>query len=71
MDGFEVLKQVRGTPTFIELPVIMLTSSDLEADRIRAEMLGLASFVTKPDDPADLRALIGHALAPYCTMLEA
>lgn len=69
LDGFEVLKFVRTTPHIASLPVIVLTASVIPSDRVRAELLGIASFLTKPYELAEFKTLVKHALAPFVSRL--
>jgi len=48
MDGFELIKALRETPQYHELPVIILTSLADEASRSRGATLGVGSFLVKP-----------------------
>jgi CheY-like chemotaxis protein len=50
MDGLEFLARVKAEPKLKRLPVIVLTSSQAEADVARAYDLGAACYVTKPMD---------------------
>jgi CheY-like chemotaxis protein len=47
-DGFEVLQWVRGEPDLRRLLVVVLTSSNLQADVDRAYELGANSYLVKP-----------------------
>lgn len=47
-DGHEVLESIRADPSMDQLPVIVLTSSDREADIKRAYSLRANCYVTKP-----------------------
>jgi CheY-like chemotaxis protein len=47
-DGFEVLQWVRDEPEFRRLLIIVLTSSNLQADVDRAYDLGANSYLVKP-----------------------
>jgi CheY-like chemotaxis protein len=58
MDGFEVLAWIRQQPTLKELPVIVLTSSELLFDVTRAYELGANSYLVKPLEFENLEALI-------------
>jgi hypothetical protein len=48
--GFDVLSRVRSEPRTKLVPVVMLTSSDEERDRLRSYEGGCNSFVRKPLD---------------------
>jgi len=48
MDGFEVLKVIRKSEAYKNLPVIMLTSSKMESDIIQSYEEGANAFVVKP-----------------------
>jgi CheY-like chemotaxis protein len=47
MDGFEVLERIRSSELTRLLPVIILTTSNEDQDRIRSYGLGANSFVRK------------------------
>ena len=47
-DGFEVLQWIRGEPELRRLLVVVLTSSNLQADVDRAYELGANSYLVKP-----------------------
>jgi CheY-like chemotaxis protein len=47
-DGFEVLQWLRAQPDFKRLLVVVLTSSNLQADVDRAYDLGANSYLVKP-----------------------
>ena len=48
--GLEVLKRVRADTRTAQLPVVILTSSDEEQDRLKSYENGCNSFVRKPVD---------------------
>lgn len=50
LNGLEVLKRMRGDQRTRLLPVVLLTSSDEEQDRIDGYDLGANSYVRKPLD---------------------
>jgi CheY-like chemotaxis protein len=53
MDGLEVLKAIRGDPTLMMLPVVMLTSSREEPDLKKSYEQGANAYVVKPVDFQD------------------
>jgi CheY-like chemotaxis protein len=50
VDGIEVLRQVKRTPTMCGVPVVMLTSSREEKDLVESYNLGANAYVVKPVD---------------------
>jgi len=48
LDGIEVLRRVRADDRTRDLPVVMFTSSDEEADRAECHRLGANGYVRKP-----------------------
>ena len=50
IDGLEVLRQLRGNERTKLLPVVILTSSNEEQDRLSGYGLGANSYVRKPVD---------------------
>lgn len=50
VDGLEVLRQIRKNRRTRFIPVVMLTSSDQEADIVESYQLGVNSFIRKPVD---------------------
>lgn len=48
MDGVSLLQRIRADQRYHHLPVIMLTASGQEHDRLRARAEGASDFLTKP-----------------------
>ena len=60
MSGFDFLASVKADPRLRRIPVVVMTSSETEADVVRSYELQASGFVTKPFDPADFaRAVRG------------
>lgn len=60
LDGIEVLKAIRESPDYKSLPVVMLTSSQMETDVIKSYELGANGYVIKPIDfPEFVKAIKG------------
>ena len=63
-DGMSVLKEVRANESTHELPVIILTSSEEEQDRVNSFFFGANIFLRKPIDyPQFMEALDKLGLA--------
>ena len=63
MDGFEVMRHLRGTPDRTHPVVLMLTSDDLNLQLPQVRELGLSAYIVKPVRRAELLAAIATALA--------
>lgn len=50
IDGLEVLRRLRNTPTTSLLPVVILTSSGEERDLLKGYSEGANSYIRKPVD---------------------
>jgi two-component system response regulator len=48
IDGLEVLKRIRGDERTSTLPVVILTSSGEQEDKVKSYSLGANSYVRKP-----------------------
>src|SRR5271157_5446503 len=50
VDGLEVLQQVKADEHLRMIPVVVLTSSHEEKDKMRSDKLGVNAYVVKPVD---------------------
>jgi CheY-like chemotaxis protein len=48
MNGLEFLQELRSDPTIRQIPVVVLTTSNEEQDRIQAYNLNVAGYILKP-----------------------
>ncbi|HEV8445302.1 MAG TPA: response regulator [Gemmatimonadaceae bacterium] len=48
MDGREALRRIKGDVTLHDIPVVVLTNSNSDAEVLRSYRLGVNSFITKP-----------------------
>lgn len=60
LSGLEVLERLRGDPRTRLLPVVILTSSDEEMDRLKSYKSGANSFVRKPLDFAEFAETVAR-----------
>jgi len=58
IDGIEVLRRIRADDATKDMPVLIMTSSCDEEDRLRGEQYGAASFMVKPGDYDQLVAAV-------------
>lgn len=63
MDGFEVLRMLKGDPRTRHLTVVVMTSSDLSIDQERCEEYGADLFITKPSYIPELAAQLDSVYA--------
>ncbi|MGH7135913.1 MAG: response regulator [Pirellulales bacterium] len=49
-DGRQVLQEIKADETLSSIPVVIMTGSDDDEDRVQSELLGVDSFITKPVD---------------------
>lgn len=52
-NGHEVLKAIRSNPDIATIPVVMLTTSDLDKDIISSYECHVNAYITKPMDPTE------------------
>lgn len=67
VDGFEILKRVRGN---LEIPVLMVSARKEDIDKIRGLGLGADDYITKPFSPNELVARVKAHIARYERLLK-
>ncbi|MGN6129563.1 MAG: response regulator [Nocardioidaceae bacterium] len=60
LGGFETLERMRADPRTADIPVVVVTGRAQSADVERGEALGVDAYLTKPFEPAELVAVVGH-----------
>ncbi len=60
LDGFEVCRQFKSDAMLADIPVIFTTGLGETEDEMRGLSLGAIDYVTKPIQPAILRARVGN-----------
>src|SRR5919106_135487 len=58
MDGLEVTRAVRRSPTTALLPIILVTARGRLEDKVAGLDAGASDFITKPFEPAELLARV-------------
>jgi chemosensory pili system protein ChpA (sensor histidine kinase/response regulator) len=69
MDGFDLVRNIRGDARLRSLPVIMITSRIAQKHRDYAAELGVDHYLGKPYSEEDLLALIGRYTATPTTVI--
>jgi CheY-like chemotaxis protein len=59
MDGREFLAAIKHESALCDIPVVILTTSEVERDVIASYHLGAAGYITKPVDVVQFMAAIG------------
>ena len=72
MDGFEVCRRIRATPSLAEVPIILLTALDDRDSLLRGIESGADDFLSKPPDRRELVARVRTItrLNRYRTLME-
>ena len=63
MDGFDLVRRLRGDPRWQTLPVVVITSRIAQKHRDLAQELGVAHYLGKPYDEQALVELVGSLIA--------
>lgn len=66
MNGYEFLVAIKNNEHLKSIPVIVLSTSDVESDIINSYQLGAASYITKPTGMEQFTAMI-NKVSEYWT----
>ncbi len=66
VDGFEVLKEIRGSGKIDQVPVVILTSSRMSADIEKSYRLGCSAYVVKPVNHWEYTRTLNSLAAFWC-----
>lgn len=62
MNGYEICESLQARPDWALIPIVFLTASGGQANRLKAFQLGAVGFLDKPVDPATLGPQIARFL---------
>jgi two-component system cell cycle response regulator len=62
VSGFDVCRELKADPRTMNIPVLFLTGTEDPSVKAAALDLGAIDYITKPFDPAELRARVRSAL---------
>ena len=68
MSGYEFCKTLKNDLTFSHIPVILITAKSNMDEQIGGLRMGAVAYVTKPFDPAYLKALVESQLQNMITL---
>ena len=63
MDGCTFSEEIRQSPAFGKIPIVLLTSGEQRGETVRWQQLSIARFLTKPVQPSELLDAIITALS--------
>lgn len=61
-NGFEVLSEIKATPSIKNIPVIILTTSNNPSDVSKCKELGAKLYIKKPSTVNDLKKAVNYVL---------
>jgi CheY-like chemotaxis protein len=70
MSGFEAVKTIRQLPTLPDVPIIAISASVFEVDRVKSQIAGCNDFLPKPVDSEQLFSLLDKHLSITWTYRE-
>ena len=62
MDGIELLRELRGLPTYKYTPMLVLTTESGQDTKMRGREAGATGWIVKPFNPEQLLATIARVL---------
>lgn len=62
-DGFEVLKELKSTEEYKNIPVVIFSTSNDQGNIIKSKELGANLYITKPNSFAKFQKSIEHTLS--------
>jgi two-component system chemotaxis response regulator CheY len=62
MDGLTLVKALRSSDEFKQLPILMITTRSVREDIVKALKAGVNNYIVKPFSPETLRAKIQEVL---------
>jgi two-component system chemotaxis response regulator CheY len=65
MDGMELLRRVRGSQAYKEVPFIMVTAEGRRERVVEAVKAGASNYIVKPFNAATLREKLGHVIGEF------
>ncbi len=69
--GIALLRELRRIPACQKTPVIVLTASARDGDRMEARAAGAVAFLTKPVSTRELLVTVNNALALHAPVAQA
>ncbi len=64
--GLQALREIRANKKYSQIPIVILTTSNLNTDRKIAYELGASCFLTKPDSFSTMIAYANAMMTLWC-----
>lgn len=64
LDGISMIREVRGLPAYVGVPIVMLTTESDEAKKQEGRAAGATGWLVKPFDQARLLAVAAKLVGP-------
>ena len=63
MDGLQLLNELKSSPTYVDLSIIMLTARADQNNKLAALTNGVDDYITKPFDPEELLCRVKYVIS--------
>jgi CheY-like chemotaxis protein len=70
MDGFDTLEELKTIDKLKDIPVIMLSTSSVEKDKLRSLELGALCYVEKPTNVNRIKELVTTAIEDVDNIIQ-
>ncbi len=64
LNGYELCRMIRQNHLIRDIPIAFLTGKDGLLDKLRAKLLGVKDYMTKPIEPTELKECVKRLLTP-------
>lgn len=61
--GFEICRELKGDPGTVNIPVVICSTKDTEADKLWGNLLGADAYIPKPVDPQEFQQTVRRLMA--------
>jgi twitching motility two-component system response regulator PilH len=62
LNGFQATRAISREPTTSHIPIVLVTTKDLDTDRVWGMRQGAKAYITKPFNDAELAEVIGQLM---------
>ena len=62
MDGIQLIKELRGLPTYKFTPILMLTTESQESKKVEGKNAGASGWIVNPFTPEQLISVVSKVL---------